>query len=91
MNFYIFFQELNICDIQSFDPELGRILLEFQALANRKSFVESVIGESNTDPSKLYYRNMSVEDLSLDFTLPGYTYYELASESAKMVMLGVGQ
>ncbi|XP_042440101.1 E3 ubiquitin-protein ligase UPL4-like [Zingiber officinale] len=78
-------QELNICDIQSFDPELGRILLEFRALANRKKFVESVSGESNTVPSKLYYRNMSVEDLSLDFTLPGYPYYELASESVKMV------
>ncbi|KAG6496224.1 E3 ubiquitin-protein ligase UPL4-like [Zingiber officinale] len=78
-------QELNICDIQSFDPDLGRTLLEFQALVNRKKFVESVSGERDKDPSKLYYRSMAVEDLSLDFTLPGYTDYALASESAKMV------
>lgn len=34
---------------------------------------------------------MAVEDLSLDFTLPGYAEYALASKSAKMVIVGVGK
>ncbi|KAG6507102.1 hypothetical protein ZIOFF_032443 [Zingiber officinale] len=46
-------QELSICDIQSFDPELGMTLLEFQAIVNRKKFVESVSGESHRSPKVL--------------------------------------
>ncbi|WOL06323.1 hypothetical protein Cni_G15055 [Canna indica] len=80
-------QELSICDIQSFDPELGRTLLEFQALVSRKQFLESASEESNEVPSKLHYRNISVNDLCLDFTLPGYSDYVLVSESTKMVSI----
>ncbi|CAL9101284.1 unnamed protein product [Musa acuminata var. zebrina] len=74
-------QELSICDIQSIDPELGRTMLEFQALVNRKRFLESISGDS----SNLCYRNTSVKDLCLDFTLPGFPDYPLLSESTKMV------
>ncbi|XP_009400764.2 E3 ubiquitin-protein ligase UPL4 isoform X1 [Musa acuminata AAA Group] len=74
-------QELSICDIQSIDPELGRTMLEFQALVNRKRFLESISGDS----SNLCYRNTSVKDLCLDFTLPGFPDYALLSESTKMV------
>lgn len=79
-------QELHIYDIQSFDPELGRTLLEFQALVNRKRLLESISKEDYKCASDLYYRNTRIEDLCLDFTLPGYTDYELTSESnSKMV------
>ncbi|KAH9605620.1 hypothetical protein KSS87_002672 [Heliosperma pusillum] len=33
-------KELSICDVQTFDPELGRALLEFQALIDRRRFLE---------------------------------------------------
>ncbi|KAG6503717.1 hypothetical protein ZIOFF_036041 [Zingiber officinale] len=38
---------------QSFDPELGMTLLGFQAIVNRKRFVESVSGESHRSPKVL--------------------------------------
>lgn len=57
-------------------------MLEFQALVNRKRFLESISGDS----SNLCYRNTSVKDLCLDFTLPGFPDYALLSESTKMVI-----
>lgn len=66
-------------DIQSFDPELGRTLLEFQALVNRKKFLESVIEENSPPEFDLCFRDTRIEDLCLDFTLPGYPDYALAS------------
>ncbi|KAG1365699.1 E3 ubiquitin-protein ligase UPL4 [Cocos nucifera] len=79
-------QELDIYDIQSFDPKLGRTLLEFQALVNRKKFLESISRKNYKCASDLYYRNARIEDLCLDFTLPGYSNYELTLESnSKMV------
>ncbi|CAI0471551.1 unnamed protein product [Linum tenue] len=80
----ILHQELNICDIPSFDPELGRTLLEFQALVNRKKIVleSGVIGAS----FDACFRDTKIEDLCLDFTLPGYPCYVLnANEDPKMV------
>ncbi|KAM0841892.1 hypothetical protein ACQ4PT_058719 [Festuca glaucescens] len=54
-------QELHIYDIPSFDPELGKTVVQFQAL---------------------------IEDLCLDFTLPGNPEYELVpGGSDKMVTL----
>ncbi|XP_008805036.2 E3 ubiquitin-protein ligase UPL4-like [Phoenix dactylifera] len=79
-------QELGIYDIQSFDPKLGRTLLEFQALVNRKKVLESISRENYGCASDMYYRNTRIEDLCLDFTLPGYSNYELTLESnSKMV------
>ncbi|XP_072953939.1 E3 ubiquitin-protein ligase UPL4 [Typha angustifolia] len=81
-------QELSIYDIQSFDPELGRTLLEFQALVSRRRFLESISRESCKDASDLCYRDARIEDLCIDFTLPGYDDYVLTSESgsnSKMV------
>lgn len=63
-------------------------MLEFRALVNRKKNLESVSGQNNV-ASKLYYRNTSVKDLCLDFTLPGYSDYELSSEVTKVVMITV--
>lgn len=66
-------------DIQSFDPELGRTLLEFQALVNRKMFLETINEENSPPEFDLCFRDTRIEDLCLDFTLPGYPDYILAS------------
>ncbi|XP_008783678.1 E3 ubiquitin-protein ligase UPL4-like [Phoenix dactylifera] len=79
-------QELGMYDIESFDPKLGRTLQEFQALVYRKRFLESISKENYKCASDLDYRNTRIEDLCLGFTLPGYSDYELTSESnSKMV------
>ncbi|KAM6569071.1 hypothetical protein CsatB_017056 [Cannabis sativa] len=72
-------QELGLFDIMSFDPELGRTLLEFKALADRKLFLDSTGGVVSTSNIDTFFRNTRIEDLSLDFTLPGYPDFCLAS------------
>ncbi|KAL7265164.1 hypothetical protein ACSBR1_003011 [Camellia fascicularis] len=72
-------QELTVYDIHSFDPELSRALLEFQAVVERKRYLESVCGENSTLKLNLCFRNTTIEDLSLDFSLPGYPGYTLTS------------
>ncbi|XP_062117154.1 E3 ubiquitin-protein ligase UPL4 isoform X2 [Humulus lupulus] len=72
-------QELGMFDILSFDPELGRTLLEFKALAERKLFLESTGGDVSTFKFDTCFRNTRIEDLSLNFTLPGYPDFFLAS------------
>ncbi|ONK77022.1 uncharacterized protein A4U43_C02F2300 [Asparagus officinalis] len=74
-------QEIGIYDIQSFDPELGKTLLEFQALVNRKRYLVSDPRVNKGDPFYLCFRNTRIEDLCLDFTLPGYSDYLLTSGS----------
>ncbi|KAI3896011.1 hypothetical protein MKW92_017974 [Papaver armeniacum] len=64
-------QDLNIHDILSLDPGLGRVLLEFQALVDRKRILSPI--------SAFYFRNTKIDDLCLDFTLPGYPDYLLTS------------
>ncbi|KAF8666891.1 hypothetical protein HU200_053415 [Digitaria exilis] len=80
-------QELDIYDIPSFDPELGKTLIEFQALVSRKKFLETS-SRTSSPTAFLSYRNMKLEDLCLDFTLPGSPEYELIpGGSQKMVTL----
>lgn len=76
-------------DIQSFDPELGRTLLEFQAIiVNQKRHQESICVENTALKQDLCFRNTRIEDLYLDFTLPGYPDYVLSSEcNPKMVSI----
>ncbi|OQU77294.1 hypothetical protein SORBI_3009G025200 [Sorghum bicolor] len=69
-------QELDIYDIPLFDPELGKIVIEFQALVSRKNFLETSSRASNPMVD-LTYKNVKLEDLCLDFTLPGNPEYEL--------------
>lgn len=57
----------------------GRTLLEFKALAERKRFLESVHGENTTFDFDSCFRKIRIEDLCLDFTLPGYPDFVLAS------------
>ncbi|CAL5377006.1 unnamed protein product [Camellia sinensis] len=71
-------QELDLYDILSFDAELGKTLQELQALVFRKQYVESMGGHSFCEEiDDLRFRGASIEDLCLDFTLPGYPDYVL--------------
>ncbi|CAL5207195.1 unnamed protein product [Lathyrus oleraceus] len=74
-------KELYVYDIQSLDPELGRVLHEFQALVNRKKNLESVYEGNSELEQRLSFRDSRIEDLCLDFTLPGYPDIVLASGS----------
>ncbi|KAJ8766979.1 hypothetical protein K2173_012454 [Erythroxylum novogranatense] len=69
-------QELDLYDIISFDPEFGRILQELQALVFRKHQLEAA-GENCDLITDLRFRGTPVEDLCLDFSLPGYPEYTL--------------
>lgn len=80
-------KELDLYDIQSFDPALSRALLEFQALVERKKHL-TALSEETLNDLNVCLRNTKIEDLCLDFTLPGYPDYALDSESgSKMVNL----
>lgn len=62
-------------DIQSIDPAFGGVLLEFQAIVEGKS--------QDVD---LSFRSSKIEDLCIDFTLPGYPdYVHVSACSSKMV------
>ncbi|GFY89849.1 HECT ubiquitin protein ligase family protein KAK [Actinidia rufa] len=70
-------QELDLHDFLSFDAELGRTLQELQAIVRRKNYRESVGGHSCEEVTDLHFRGARIEDLCLDFTLPGYPDYAL--------------
>ncbi|XP_059314397.1 LOW QUALITY PROTEIN: E3 ubiquitin-protein ligase UPL3-like [Lycium ferocissimum] len=70
-------QELDLYDILSFDAELGKTLQELQALVSRKLYLESIGGQGQENVNDLHFRGTPVEDLCLDFTLPGYPEYVL--------------
>nr|KYP43929.1 E3 ubiquitin-protein ligase UPL4 [Cajanus cajan] len=72
-------KELSLYDIQSLDPGLGRVLQEFQALVIRKKIMESDSGGNPELLNGLTFRGTRIEDLCLDFTLPGYPDIVLAS------------
>ncbi|CAL4893978.1 unnamed protein product [Urochloa decumbens] len=74
-------QELNIYDIQSFDSELAISLMEFQAIACRRKYAESKLTRDCHIVSDLTYRGCRIEDLAIDFALPGYPDYRLSSGS----------
>lgn len=64
-------------DIRSIDPSLGKALLEFQAVVEKKRYLRSSEEESQ-DPG-MCLRRIKIEDLCLDFTLPGYPDYDIVS------------
>ena len=70
-------QELDLYDILSFDPELGTILLEMQALVSKNQFLEAMPGDNKKIISELCFHDARIEDLCLDFTLLGYLEYAL--------------
>lgn len=64
-------------DILSFDPEIGKTLRELHALVCRKQYLESIGGDHPDVIAELCFRGTPIEDLCLDFTLPGYPDYVL--------------
>ncbi|KAL8152697.1 hypothetical protein V2J09_010457 [Rumex salicifolius] len=79
-------QDLSLYDIQSFDPELGRTLLEFHAIISRQKCLRADCKEDLTSELDLSFRGMGIEDLYLDFTLPGYPDYFLADQDGHSVV-----
>lgn len=69
-------QELDLYDILSFDPDFGKILQELQVLVSRKHYLEAN-GNNRKAITELCFRGSRIEDLYLDFTLPGYPDYLL--------------
>nr|DAD26062.1 TPA_asm: hypothetical protein HUJ06_027530 [Nelumbo nucifera] len=79
-------KELCIYDIQSFEPEFGRTLLEFQALVDRKKNLNSISEKGTNFISDSCFRDTRIEDLCLEFTLPGYPDYVLGSEPGNKIV-----
>lgn len=65
-------QELDLHDIILFDAELGKTLQELRVLVGRKHYLEAEGGGNSSAISDLCLRGSRIEDLCLDFTLPGY-------------------
>lgn len=74
---FIFLQDLDLHDILFIDAELGKTLQELKALVRRKHYVESVGGSCTDTLFDLHFHDAPVEDLCLDFTLPGFPEYTL--------------
>ncbi|KAL5995652.1 E3 ubiquitin-protein ligase upl3 [Asimina triloba] len=72
-------QELDLHDVLSFDADFGKILREMQVLVCRKKHLDSTIGNEKKAIEELRFRGAAIEDLCLDFTLPGYPNYVLKS------------
>ncbi|KAJ9550431.1 hypothetical protein OSB04_014476 [Centaurea solstitialis] len=70
-------QELDLHDVSSFDAELGKTLQELQAIVSRKQYLESTPGFDRDEVRDLTFRGAPIEDLCLDFTLPGYPEFVL--------------
>ncbi|KAK4761209.1 hypothetical protein SAY87_006102 [Trapa incisa] len=70
-------QELDLHDVRSFDAELGKVLEELHAIVCRKRYLESVDGDNPDAVMDLRFRGARIEDLCLDFTLPGHPDYVL--------------
>ncbi|XWS62647.1 hypothetical protein CRYUN_Cryun06bG0028600 [Craigia yunnanensis] len=70
-------QVLDLHDILSFDVEFGKILQELHLLVSRKHYLESMGGDNSDVIADLRFRGTPIEDLCLDFTLPGYPDYTL--------------
>lgn len=64
-------------DILTYDAELGKHLQELHVLVCRKQNLELTSGDSSEAVMDLRLRGASIEDLCLDFTLPGYPDYIL--------------
>lgn len=70
-------QDLDLHDILSIDTELGKTLQELNALVCRKRYMESIGGSCTDTIINLHFHGAPIEDLCLDFTLPGYPEYTL--------------
>ncbi|KAJ7561778.1 hypothetical protein O6H91_03G040800 [Diphasiastrum complanatum] len=75
-------QELDLYDIKSIDSELGSSLQEMQVLVRRKQYLDA----ASEPTTNLFFRNSRIEDLCLDFTLPGYPEYELMQNGSNVMV-----
>lgn len=73
-------------DIFSFDAELGKTLQELLVLVHRKQFLESSAGDNQQALADLCFRGAPIEDLCLDFTLPGYPEYILKEDKESTIV-----
>ncbi|XP_058785696.1 E3 ubiquitin-protein ligase UPL3-like isoform X2 [Vicia villosa] len=70
-------QDLDLHDIVFIDAELGKTLQELNAIVRRKHHMKSICDNSNDANTDFVFRGTQIEDLCLDFTLPGYPEYIL--------------
>lgn len=82
MGILLCLQELDLFDVQSIDPEVGRTLLEMQVIVRRKQFLENSPNDERKAIDALRFRESTFEDLCVDFTLPGYPDYTLKLNGA---------
>lgn len=74
-------------DILLFDAEFGKILQELQALVLCKQFLDSNPGNNQMAIADLRFQGASIEDLCLNFTLPGYPEYILKDGGENIMVL----
>lgn len=81
---------LYISDMLSIDSRLGRTLLELQELVNRKNYILSRQDLPSEAKEKqilgIDYKGISVGDLALHFTLPGYDSIELKPNGKNLLV-----
>ncbi|RDX75296.1 E3 ubiquitin-protein ligase UPL3, partial [Mucuna pruriens] len=70
-------QDLDLHDILFIDAELGRTLQELNAIVCRKNYIKSIGGSYTDTIVNLNFHGAPIEELCLDFTLPGYPEYTL--------------
>ncbi|KAL5066522.1 hypothetical protein RYX36_028259 [Vicia faba] len=70
-------QLLDLHDIVFVDAELGKTLQELNAIVRRKHHTKSIGANSKDANADFVFRGTQIEDLCLDFTLPGYPEYIL--------------
>ncbi|KAI5402306.1 E3 ubiquitin-protein ligase UPL3 [Lathyrus oleraceus] len=70
-------QDLDLHDIVFIDAELGKTLQELNAIVRRKQHIKVICVNSTDANTDFVFRGTQIEDLCLDFTLPGYPEYIL--------------
>lgn len=76
-------------DVLSFDADFGKILQELQVLVSRKQYLESMGGDNQDAIADLCFRGAPIEDLCLDFSLPGYPDYILKSGEENVICMSL--
>lgn len=69
-------QDLNLHDIISFDPELGKNLLKYQALVDVKLYPGLRCGNNEVAEIQFSENENANEDPGRDFTLPDFPFPE---------------
>lgn len=83
--FYVWFlhgeDELSLTDVHDVDPDLGKTLQMMQDLCDKKVAIESNAeideAERAIQIAALQFEGVAIDDLGLNFTLPGHPTFEL--------------